>query len=195
MTDKYIMIDMDDPKTNNVADILSNKTAKKILSMLADSEMSESDIALKLNIPLNTVDYNIKKLVNAGLLEKSKQFFWSVKGKKIPLYKVSNKKIVISPKSSLRGVISTIIASGLIAVGIKYLLEYKQNTAIANESLDRLAGSAGSVASSEMVTKAGEFAPKAYYTLVSTGNEWMWFFLGALTALLIFLVWNWRKIW
>ncbi len=194
MTDKYIMIDMDDPKTNNVADILSNKTAKRILALVAEGEMSESDIALKLNIPLNTVDYNIKKLVNAGLLEKSKQFFWSVKGKKIPLYKVSNRRIVISPKSNFKGVVSTIIASGLIAVGIKYLLEYKQNKFVANDSAERFAESAGSIASSEAVSKAGEFAPGAYYTLISTGNEWMWFFLGAITALVIFLILNWRKV-
>ena len=102
MADKYINVDLDDPRTSNIGEVISNPSCKKILGLLAEKEMSESDIAQTLKIPLNTVGYNIKKLIDSGLIEKSKNYFWSVKGKRISTYRVSNKKIVISPKSGIR---------------------------------------------------------------------------------------------
>ncbi|MBI2631720.1 beta-propeller domain-containing protein [Candidatus Pacearchaeota archaeon] len=96
--EKYLNVDLNDPRSAAIAEVMTNKTCKKILDLIAEKEMSESDISSLLNIPLNTVGYNIKKLLDAGLIEKCKNFFWSVKGKKIPTYKLSNKKIIISPR-------------------------------------------------------------------------------------------------
>src|SRR3989338_6761074 len=120
MSDKYLMLDMDDEKTNQIAEIMSNKTCKAILLLLAEKEMSEGDIAGALKMPLNTVGYNVKKLTESGLIEKSKAFFWSAKGRKIPTYKISNKKIVISPKPGFKGIVPAILISGLAALGIRY---------------------------------------------------------------------------
>ncbi|MCA9485686.1 MAG: helix-turn-helix transcriptional regulator, partial [Nanoarchaeota archaeon] len=93
-----INIDLNDPRAGKIADVLNSKTAKKILDLIADrGEMSGSDISNELDMPLNTVTYNLKKLVDAGLVGKSKKFFWSSKGKKMELYKVLNKQIIISP--------------------------------------------------------------------------------------------------
>ncbi|MEK6934179.1 MAG: beta-propeller domain-containing protein [Nanoarchaeota archaeon] len=96
--EKYLNVDLNDPRSTAIAEVMTNKTCKKILELVTEKEMSESDIASSLNIPLNTVGYNIKKLLEAGLIEKSKVYFWSVKGKRIPTYRISNKKIIISPK-------------------------------------------------------------------------------------------------
>ncbi|MEK6825474.1 MAG: beta-propeller domain-containing protein [Nanoarchaeota archaeon] len=98
MSDKYLNIDLHDPRAAAIAEVLANKTCKKILDLLAEKEMSESDISNLLGIPLNTVGYNMKKLLESGLVVKTKTFFWSVKGKKIPTYRLANKKIVISPR-------------------------------------------------------------------------------------------------
>ena len=68
--------------------------SKKILSLIAEKEATGSEIANELNLPLNTVGYNIDKLLKAGLIETSKNFFWSLKGKKMPTYKISNKKVI-----------------------------------------------------------------------------------------------------
>ena len=62
-----IMIDLNDPRTEKIADVISNKTSKKILTLLADNELSESEIAKGIGAPMNTVGYNIKKL--EGLLD------------------------------------------------------------------------------------------------------------------------------
>ena len=57
---KYIMLELDDEKLKVLTDVLSNKTAKKILEYLADKEASETEISNELKIPANTVNYNIK---------------------------------------------------------------------------------------------------------------------------------------
>src|SRR3989344_7728375 len=100
MSDKFIMMGLDDERSKKMAEVMGNPTCKKILDYLADTnEASQKDISDALNIPMNTLDYNIKKLLDVGLIEKTKNFFWSAKGKKIPMYKLARKHIVISPKS------------------------------------------------------------------------------------------------
>jgi predicted transcriptional regulator len=96
MSEKYILLSMEDEKLKKVSEILSNKTCKKILDFMADEKsVSETDISKKLEIPLNTVEYNLKKLVGVQLVEKTSEFFWSKKGKKITIYQISNKSIII----------------------------------------------------------------------------------------------------
>lgn len=123
MEKSYLMLSLDDEKAKDLADVMGNKTCKRILSLLAEREISESDIAKELNQPMNTIEYNLKKLVSAGLVEKSKAFFWSVKGKKIPMYRLANKYIVIMPKSkiALKVFLPVIAVIGLAAAGINYL--------------------------------------------------------------------------
>ncbi len=124
MDDKFIMMGLDDERSKKVAEVLGNKTCKKILDYLADNkEASEKDIADALGIPINTAEYNLKKLLETGLVEKAKNFFWSKKGRKIDMYKIAKKHIVISPKSkptltALKTIIPVlmIIAFALIAV-------------------------------------------------------------------------------
>ena len=200
MASKYIELDLNDPRAGLVAEVIANDSCKKIIGLLAEREMSESDISKELNIPMNTAGYNVKKLVDAGLIEKTKGFFWSVKGRKINTYKVVNKKIVISPKSVFRGVVPAVIASVLGAIGIKL---YFDNAAAAN-----YASSSASDGAQMMVRSGGEaaiavagatpgIADSASGIVESasylSSEVWAWFLFGALAALLIFVLWNWRK--
>ncbi len=116
MAKKEINMDLDDPRAGKIAEVLSNKTCKKILGVLAENEMTESEVAAELGLPLNTVGYNVKKLVSAGLIEKIGGFLWSVKGKRIHKYKVSNKKIVISPRVNFNKILASLI--GVLVVGL-----------------------------------------------------------------------------
>jgi DNA-binding transcriptional ArsR family regulator len=124
MEKSYLMLSLDDDKAKDLADVMGNKTCKKILSILANAERSESDIAKDLSQPMNTVEYNLKKLVSAGLVEKSKDYFWSIKGKRIPVYKLSNKYIVIAPRSSslagLKTFLPVAVILGIGAVAVNY---------------------------------------------------------------------------
>ena len=141
MVKKYLMFDMNDPASARVAEILGNNTCKKILSLLAekDGELSVGDISRELKLAINTVDYNIKKLVGAGLIDKSSSFFWSVKGKKIPTYKIANKQILISTKTSFKGILGSALFCGLLLGGIKTYLNYSAQNSINNVPLEDLA--------------------------------------------------------
>ena len=103
MTEKQLMIDLDDPRAGRIAEVLGSKTCKQILGILAEKELSESEISSELKLPLNTIDYNVKKLVESGLIEETKGFLWSSKGKRVLRYKIARKRIVISPKTSFKG--------------------------------------------------------------------------------------------
>ena len=180
---KSIMIDLDDPRTDKLADVISNKTSKKILSALAEQELTETDLSKNIGIPLNTVGYSIDKLEEVGLIEKAKEFFWSAKGKKIYKYKVSNKRIVISPKSMMRGIIPSIIAVSVIALAIKIFSASKETI-----TRDAATSTAGIEA-----MKAIEPSAVSQIVPVLANISWAWFLLGALTALLIFILWNIMK--
>jgi len=114
--DKFILMGLDDDNSKNVAEVLGSKTCKKILDFLADiKEASEKDISDGLYMKMNTVEYNLKKLIKVGLVEKSKNFFWSVKGKKIPMYKLVKKHIIIGTKKPSLSYLKTILPVIIIA--------------------------------------------------------------------------------
>jgi len=185
MNEKNISIDLNDERIGNIAEIIGSKTCRNILGVIADGEMSESEIAGKLKIPLNTAGYNIKKLVKAGLIEKSSDFLWSVKGKRIAKYRLVNKKIVISPRSSsIRGLVPAFAVSILAAVGLKL---WQENTRQVYET-----------SASDMYAfsqKAAVAMAEPVSANVSTIDPSVYFIIGALIALIIVSVYNWRKIW
>jgi len=96
---KFILMNIHDKNSKELAKAISNKTSRKIIDFLADNpDSSEKDIADNLNLNLNTTEYNLKNLLKTGLIIESKTFFWSKKGKKIKTFKLANRHIVISPK-------------------------------------------------------------------------------------------------
>ena len=184
-----ILIDINDPRTEKIAGVISNKTAKKILELIAEKELSQSEIASKLKIPQNTADYNIKNLEEAGFIEKS-GFLWSVKGKRMHKYKLSNKRIIISPKSLIKGIIPALLLSGVFALFLRFI-------ALNNNSYnyDSAASSAASVAIAEKTAEIAVSQPNINVTAsqLITSNAWAWFLLGALTSIFIFLLWNYIR--
>lgn len=208
-TDKYIMISLEDEKVRQISEILGNKTCKKILDFLADrDEGSETDIATSLGAPVNTIEYNLKKLVSFGLVEKAKNFFWSRKGKKIDMYKLAKKHIVISHKtkpsySKLKTIVPVALISGLFAFIIRAF--YNASSSVARSSQDfalKGAESAVSVASESAgaaatgVSNAAQAANIgiSFVDKIIALPAWFWFFAGAIAALLIMLGLNWRKL-
>lgn len=189
MEKKFIMVSMEDERAGKIADVLGNKTCKKIVNFLAEEkEASENDIATRLNIPLNTAEYNLKKLLEAELIEKSKNFFWSKKGKRIPMYKVSNKSILISPKSrissKLKSVVPALIIGGVGALLIKYLINPVSEIKLQ--------------ASEALISKADEAvslgAISNFVAYIQSLPNWYWFSLGVILTLIIIIVSNWRKL-
>ncbi len=200
MTKSYVMIDVNDPRMADLADVISNKTCKKILNLLAEREMNESEIAKEIDAPLNTVNYNMKKISSAGLVEKIDKVLWSEKGKRINLYKLSNKKIVISPKESFRGILSALGITALAAVGIKIFSSTSGNVdsvGVERYAVDSGAAESSGFAAEKSVAIVSDSMPSVAGTLtdsfVNLSYSWAWFFLGALIALLVLMILNWRK--
>jgi DNA-binding transcriptional ArsR family regulator len=187
MAQHSIHIDIDDPRTGLVAEALANKTCVKILSFLAETELTAVDIAEKLHAPLNTTGYNLDKLIRAGLIEKSVNFFWSVKGKKMPTYKVANKQIIISPKRIVNGVVPAVLASGVAMMIIRQFT--------LRETVNGGAAVFKSFANDVGVETARTFVAETTQTSGSSSSVfmqvWPWFFLGAVFSLFVFFLWNW----
>ena len=137
--EKYILVSLEDEKAGKLANVLASKTSKRILDLLAEKELSESEIAKELKMPLNTVEYNLKKLLEAGIIEKSKHY-WSVKGKKVETYKVANKLIVISPKrSNIYSKLKGVAPVALISVILTGFIYWYYRFGFIQKSVDKIA--------------------------------------------------------
>lgn len=181
MANEYIMLNMEDEKSAKIAEILANKTCKKILSLLADKNASESDIARELGIAINTAEYNIKKLAEAGLIEKA-EHWWSVKGRKIPIYKLANKYIVIAPKTSnktLKNFVPVVLLSGIAGLIIRYLAMPVQFVETSEEKF---------IEAAPQVSGAVNIASVSLIDKILALPGWSWFLIGAGFAILVFLI-------
>ena len=198
MTEKQVVIDLNDPRSTKIAEALANPTAKKILNLLAESELSATDIANKLKIPLNTATYNLDNLTKSGLIEPTNKFLWSVKGKKINSYRLSNKKIVISPKSfSMKGIIPAILGTALVATLVKLFSSSISSIQSSNDVINTLSSEVSPRAADMAAAGTSELAkmisPDYYQPIVQACSSqplWALFLLGGLCALLIVLIWN-----
>ncbi len=183
MEKKYLLVSLEDERAKKISEVLGSKTCKKIIDFLAEeNEASEKDIADSIKLPLNTTEYNLKKLLHAEIVEKTQNFFWSAKGKKIPMYRLSDKSIVISPKSSKLIGIKSILPVALIS-GIGALV-IRQYFILKNSSLD--------IKSYENIfSGASEFAVES--SAATQSNVWLWFFAGAIFSLFVIILINSKK--
>ena len=186
MSDKSLLLDLDDPRAARVAEVIANSTCKRILYALADGEMSESEIAGKLSLPLNTVGYNVKKLMEAELIEQTGGILWSVKGKRGRRYKVSGKRIILSPKQRLKGIVPAILAvlgfAGIVGLWEKSSVQ-SSAPVMAYQGLEQ-----GVEAGIGAGLEVGDALPYAY--AIGIGEPWIWILLGAVIFASVFLAWN-----
>jgi DNA-binding transcriptional ArsR family regulator len=189
-----ILISLDDNKSKKIAEVLSNKTSIKILEFLSSKEGTVTDIAHELKIAVNTTDYNIKKLIESGLIEK-KSFWWSVKGKKMPTYAVANKRIIISPKSfkSLRQYGLAFLFTGLIAIMAKAYSVFNSSRIYAKSMIGY-----SNILVKETTNLVYDAVPEAAGKMTepiisSTYSSWMvgpigWFLIGAWFSILLLII-------
>ncbi len=202
----FILVSLDDSKSEAISKVLGNKSCKKIIAYLSEKkEASQNDLSNALNIPLNTLDYNIKKLLESGFIQKKKDFFWSKKGKKIIMYELSNKSIIISPKKSnfkkIKSIMPAFIITAIATSAIwiyektKYSLNYSKQSLvepareyIVKESPEVLLRGADA---GNIIATSSDYAPLA---LSTPHLVWPWFLAGALIITLILSIVNWKKL-
>jgi len=185
MVKKYLMFSLEDGKTEKLAEVLGNKTSRKILSLLAEGELSESEISKKLDIPLNTVGYNIKKLKEVGMIKEKKHFF-SVRGKRVPIYSVLNKDIVISPKEPKSKFRESFLVISLSAIFTAFILWYEKIKVPVEEAVFSARNQAPL-----LLEKAGDGAVATSESSVFSGGFGTvgWFLLGIWILILFIVIW------
>ena len=192
---KYMLISLDDEKSKAISEVLGSSTCKKMINHLAENkEASQKDLSDALKIPMNTIEYNIKKLLDSGFIQKRKNFFWSKKGKKIIMYELSNKSIIISHKKSVYNKIKSITPAFILtAVGTFSLWVYQRINSLSNITRNSVVDDTLYKVATESAGSSFSTPPEALITPIGT-PLWLWFLVGALIAIFVISIVNWRKL-
>ncbi len=172
----FIMVSLKDEKSKQLATAISNDTCRKILDYLANKEASESELSKKLNIPISTVSYNIKLLLDNGIIQ-SKEFVWSEKGKKIDIYTLAKKLIIIAPKeiTGLSDQLKTLFPVALISAISTGIIYYLNKPIQVSDFV---------MAKSEIASSAPVIKP------IIQSNLYLYFLFGAIIAILSYFIIN-----
>ena len=139
MEEKFILVKLNEQKSKDIATVMSNKTARKILELLTDKEkVSPSEISKKLNIPINTIMHALKLLEKESFIIRA-DHAWSEKGKKVFLYSLAKKMILIIPKDydwkeSLKKILPIALFGAAISLAIR-IYSSQQTTESVESSL------------------------------------------------------------
>jgi DNA-binding transcriptional ArsR family regulator len=99
MAEKILMLEPGDERAQKIAKAMGSQTASDILQLLADGPTSLTDITERLKIPMNTAKYHVENLLDAGLLTID-QTKYSVKGREVKLYALTNQLLIVAPRQS-----------------------------------------------------------------------------------------------
>src|SRR3989338_6981978 len=187
----FILLSMEDEKIKKISNVISNDSCRKILDYLANSEATESELALKLNIPISTVHYNLQQLMETGLIEAA-EFHYSEKGKEVNHYRLANKYIIIAPKKTfgikekLKGILPTaLIASGAAFI-VQLINKYFSKTIEAPQQMMAAKSAVAERAADSGVAFMEATEPAT--TSILPQNIALWFLAGAIFALLVYLM-------
>jgi DNA-binding transcriptional ArsR family regulator len=195
MNNNFLLISLDEKKSKKIAEAINNETSRKILDHLAKKECTETDLSKELDIPISTIHYNLRQLMEANLVIVD-EFHYSSKGKEVNHYKLANKYIIIAPKGSdnrfmealnkiLPLTIITAITGGILTI-FGFLNSLGANMAAKStaDAAPRLM-----VASSEAT---GAIAPQALEVSrpFLQSNAVAWFLIGAVSIIIIYFLYE-----
>ncbi len=188
----FILLSMEDNKIKKISNVISNESCRKILDYLANKEATESELALKLGIPISTVHYNLQQLMETELVS-ADEFHYSAKGKEVSHYRLANKYIVIAPKNvsgikeKLKSILPVVLIVGGAALAIQLVTNYFSGGRLA--AAGQMAGDAGLVKTSAAPMMTQETAIQAARQAQTTiPNIALWFLAGAIFSLLAYLI-------
>jgi DNA-binding transcriptional ArsR family regulator len=99
MADNVVILEPGDERAQKISKAMASQTASDILQLLADSQKSLTEITDRLSIPLTTAKYHIENLLDAGLITVAETKY-SVKGREIKIYAVTNQLLIVAPRQS-----------------------------------------------------------------------------------------------
>jgi len=203
MNNNFLLISLDEKKSKKIAEAINNDTGRKILDHLSKKECTESDLSKELGIPISTIHYNLKQLMDANLVIVD-EFHYSTKGKEVNHYKLANKYIIIAPKNTdgrfmealnkiLPLTVITAITGGLLTVF--GLLSGTRSGSLATKSaaIDNAADSAPRLMmATEEISATGASMPQ----VLDASRPFMqsepiaWFLIGALSIIIIYFLYE-----
>src|SRR3989338_8736124 len=115
----FLLVSLEESKAKELAQIVSNDVCRRILDYLAvkESHATETEISSELGIPLSTVHYNLKQLLQSGIV-KAEEFHYSEKGREVNHYSLANKYIIIAPKATATESLANKLKKILPVVGV-----------------------------------------------------------------------------
>src|SRR4030042_2664779 len=99
MADNVIILEPGDERSQKISKAMASQTASDILQLLAENQKSLTEITERLSIPLTTAKYHIENLLEAGLITVAETKY-SVKGREIKIYAVTNQLLIVAPRTS-----------------------------------------------------------------------------------------------
>jgi DNA-binding transcriptional ArsR family regulator len=100
ITEDVIFLEPGQEKAQNIVKAISHQNAGEVMQLLSiQGPLRLSDIADQLGMSLNAAKYHIENLMNAGLLEIANTRY-SVKGRKIKVYRLKNQVFIVAPRMS-----------------------------------------------------------------------------------------------
>jgi len=220
----FMLVSLEEDKAKRLAQVLSNDTSRKILDALAEGKKTLSQLSKDLAVPLPTMHYNIKALQDSGLVT-SKEFNYSAKGREMQHYELVNKYVIIAPasakegiKEKLKAILPALATIGGVGLAYQFLkggfVKTMQASAPVMEKATQETLKATSTAapameafadeSAEVIREAAELAvetsasapPDIISSQVQQSSPVLYFFIGAVAALLLYLFFDyvWKKI-
>lgn len=99
MADNVVILEPGDERALKISKAMASQTASDILQLLAESQKSLTEITERLSIPLTTAKYHVENLLEAGLITVAETKY-SVKGREIKIYAVTNQLLIVAPRQS-----------------------------------------------------------------------------------------------
>jgi len=204
MNNNFLLISLDEKKSKKIAEAINNDTGRKILDQLSKKESTESDLAKELNIPISTIHYNLKQLMEANLVIVD-EFHYSQKGKEINHYKLANKYIIIAPKQAdnkfmealqkiLPLTIITAVVGGILTA-FRFISSGATSNTFAKSAIDTAAPRLMAASAPTASETAGAIAPQVANISRPFMQSQMitWFFIGALSIIVIYFLYEMVK--
>ena len=95
--EEILFLEPGQEKSQNIVKAISHQNAGELMQLLsAEGPMKLSDIASRLGLSTNAAKYHVENLMNAGLIEIANTRY-SVKGKKMKVYRLKNQVIIVAP--------------------------------------------------------------------------------------------------
>lgn len=184
--ESFLLVNLKESKSKELAQVISNETSRQILDFLSKKEATETEISNNLHLPLSTAHYNLQNLVKAGLV-KVEEFHYSEKGKEVNHYKLSNKFIIIAPTvtETIKNRLKKILPVALIAVIASGFIQLYSS--FSRGALEK-AADATVLSAGARETVLEEAADATVPAAVQQPSIALWFFFGAMFAVALYLL-------